>query len=180
MASVTYTDVEKLQQTLSEILMDEWESQGHSMTGKVVKEIEYQIKQDATSLTLLGLAPFYGNIIAAGVKPARIPYSGRSGRGGVSKYIQGLQNYVKARMNISDDRKSLGIAFAIANTHKKEGMPTNRSYSFSTTGKRKDWIEEAFRKNEDRITEAVREWATELISVHLDATLAKWQIELNK
>lgn len=174
------TDIERLEQVLTESLINEWEAQGHSMTGKVVKEIEYKAKQDANTLILSGFMYPYGSIQAAGTKPSKIPYSGRSGRGGMSLYIAALQEYVKTRMNISDEKKSLSIAFAIAAAQKKEGMPTSGSYKYSSTGKRTDWIEEAFKKGEDKITEAISVMSYNLLTVQLDVLLAKWQIELNK
>jgi hypothetical protein len=160
--------------------MDEWEAQGHKMSGKVYKEIEYQVKQTVDTLTLSGFMPFYGNIIAAGVKSGKIPYSGRTGRGGVSKYIQALQRYAQARMGIEDEKKSLSVAFAIATVQKKGGMPTQGSYKYTSTGKRTDWVEEAFKKNEDKITEAVRDMSRDVLSVKLDVLIAQWQIALSK
>lgn len=174
------TDIERLEQVLSEALMNEWEAQGHSMTGKVVKEIEYKVKQDVNTLILSGMMFPYGSIQAAGVNAAKIPYSGRSGRGGTSLYIAALQDYVKNRMNISDEKKSLSIAFAIAATQKKEGMPTSGSYKYSSTGKRTAWVEDAFKKNEDKITEAISAMSYNLLTIQLDVLLTKWQIELNK
>lgn len=180
MDSAYYTEIEALQNILNEALMDEWEAQGHKATGAVYKEIEYQIKQTTDTLTLNGFMPFYGNIIAAGVPESRIPYSGRTGRGGVSKYIEALQRYAQWKMGITDPKKSLSVAFAIATVQKRSGMPTPGSYKYSRTGKRRDWVEEAFKNNDDKITEAVRAMSRELLSVKMDVFLAQWQILLNK
>jgi hypothetical protein len=180
MVATIATAVEKLEQIISEVLLNEWEAQGHSMGGKIVKDIEYKVKQETNKLILSGFMYPYGNIIAAGTPEHKIPYSGRTGRGGTSLYIQALQRYVKAKMNIDDEKKSLSIAFAIATSQKKYGMPTPRSYSFSSTGKRRDWIEEAFKKNQDRIGEAISEMAFDVITVQFDVILAKWQQEINK
>lgn len=172
------TDVERIEQILSEVLMDEWEAQGHAMTSKVVKEIDYRTKYETNSLILSGMIYPYGNIIAAGVKPGKVPFGGKRGR--TSLYIQALQNYAKQRMGIQDEQKSLSVAFAIAKTQKKEGMPTYSSYSFSRTGKRTDWVEEAFRKNEEKITEAIRDMGYGVLTASIDVLLAKWNLELNK
>lgn len=180
MDSVTYTEIEHLEHVLTEALMDEWDAQGHRMTGAVIREIEYQVEQKATELILSGFMPFYGNIIAAGTKASRIPYSGRTNKGGTSKYIQALQSYAQTRMNITDEKKSLSIAFAIAATQKKEGMPTSGSYKYSSNGKRKDWVESAFKTNEDKISEAISEMASNIIEVHFDVILAKWQLLINE
>jgi hypothetical protein len=179
MANIGYP-LEHLEQVLSEILLNEWEAQGHSMGGNVVKEIEYKAKQETDKIILSGFTYPYGNIIAAGIKANKIPYSGRSGRGGTSLYIQALQNYAKNRMEISDEKESLSVAFAIAATQKKEGMPTRNSYSFSSTGKRTDWVEEALKKNEDKVFEAISEMSFNLLSVQFDVMIDKWNAEINK
>lgn len=174
------TDIQKLENVLTKVLAEEWEAQGHKMTGAITDTIEYVVKQEATMLTLSGFMNFYGNILAAGTPANRIPFSGRSGRGGTSAYIAALQNYAKQRMNISGEKESLSVAFAIAHKQKKEGMPTKGSYKYSSTGKRLDWIEEAFKKNEDRISEVIRTMAYDTIKINLDVLLNRWQIELNK
>lgn len=179
------TPTERLQQVLSEALMNEWEAQGHSMGGGVVKSIEYVVKQEINKLTLQGFMYPYGNIQAAGIKKDRIPFSPR-GMGfratgaGTSLYIQAIQEWVKNRMNISDSKKSLSIAFAIATTQKKYGMPTPASVFYSKTGKRTEWIEEAFKRDESKIREAISNMAFNMLTVNLDVILNKWQIELNK
>ena len=178
------TDIEHLEQVISEALTSEWEAQGHKMSGRVVKEIEFKTKQTANTLILSGFMYPYANIIAAGTKPSKIPFSGGSkrgqGKGGTSLYIAALQNYVKNRMSISDEKKSLSIAFAIAKTQKEEGMPTLNSYRYSSSGKRLDWVQEAFKNNEDKITEAISQMAFNMLSVNIDVLLNKWQLEINK
>ena len=177
------TDLEHLEHVLSEALANEWEAQGHHMTGKIVKDIEYVTKQEANKITLSGMIYAYGNIQASGVNSDKIPFSGTAkrgqGTGGISKYIQALKKYAEIRMNIPEN-KSLGVAFAIAKTQKKEGMPTRGSYTYSNTGKRTEWIEDAFKRDEDKITEAIREMCYNLLSVQIDTLLKKWNIELNK
>ena len=78
-----------------------------------------------------------------GVSPPRIPYGTYTGAA-TSQYIEGLKTYAKLRFRASDE-DALGIAFAIAKKHKKEGMPTSGSYDFSTTGKRTRYIEETIK-----------------------------------
>ena len=174
------TDIERLQQVLTEALMEEFEAQGHSMTGKLIKDIEYVVKQEVDRLTISGFMYNYGNILAAGTKSSKIPFSGRTGRGGTSLYIQALQSYAKQRMNIQDEKKSLSVAFAIAHEQKKHGMPTPGSYKHSSTGKRTDFIEEAFKRGEDKINEAISDMAFNLLTVEIDVLINKWQYEINQ
>ena len=174
------TDIVKLQDVLNEALMNEFEAQGHSMTGKLVKDIEYVVKQEVDKITIAGMMYPYANYLASGTSASKIPFSGRTGRGGTSLYIQALKNYAKVRMGIEDEKKALSVAFAIAHTQKKHGMPTPGSYKFSGTGKRTEWVGDAFKRDEGRITEAIEQMAFNLLTVKIDTLIDKWQIELNK
>jgi hypothetical protein len=124
--------------------------QGHTLTGKLEASIEYEVRQKTNGFVLDFYHENYGKPLNTGVPAARIPYSRGSGNK-QSLYIQGLVLYVKKRMQISGDKEALGIAFAIAATHKKQGMPTQSSYKYSQTGKRTMWIEETLTKNESNI-----------------------------
>lgn len=173
------TYVDKIENVIREVLEAEWKAQGHEMNGAIIRDIEFKVDHKEDTLTISGFIYPYGNIIASGVASAKIPFSGRTGAGGTSKYIEGLRNYVKARMGITDEKKSLSIAFAIANEQKKAGMPTPGSFRFSMTGKRKDWIEEALKKGSDAIAEEAKKIAYELVSIKFDAIVKQWQYELD-
>lgn len=179
------TDIEKLEQVLSEALMSEFEAQGHKMSGKLIKDIEYVVKTQVDRISISGMMYAYGPILNAGVKADNIPFSPRglgfaASGAGTSLYIKGLQSWVKQRMAISDEKKSLSVAFAIATTQKKYGMPTSASTFYSSTGKRTEFITDAFKNNEDEITEAVEAMAFNMLTVKLDTLIDKWNIELNR
>jgi len=174
------TDIEKLQHVLNEALMDEFEAQGHRMTGKVVQDIEYVVKQHTDMISIAGMMYPYANYLAAGTSAGKIPFSGRTGSGGTSLYIEALKNYARQRMGIENDKKALSVAFAIAHTQKKQGMPTQGSYRFSRTGKRTEWVGDALKNNEDKISEVISSMAFNLLTVKLDVLIKKWQIELNR
>lgn len=173
------TYVDKIENVLIEVLEAEWKAQGHEMNGAIVRDMEFKIDHKEDTLTISGYIYPYGNIIAGGTSSGKIPFSWRTGAGGTSKYIEGLKNYAKIRMAIADEKKALSVAFAIANAQKAAGMPTPGSYSFSMTGKRLDWIEEALKKGGDQITGAAMEIAYNLVSVKFDAIIKQWQYELN-
>ena len=172
--------IENLKKVISKALMDEFTAQGHKMTGAIVKDIEYQKEYKGKSLILTGKMYPYGMIVQAGVTADKIPYDPNRRTGaGTSKYIQALILYAKQRMGARSDASAKSIAFAIARTHKKEGMPTKGSHKYSKTGKRKDWILEAMARYEKEITEAVSEVAFEAVSVTFDLIITKYQKELN-
>jgi hypothetical protein len=173
------TQLNELIKVLRKLLTDEWTAQGHNMSGKLIETIEYVVEEAGAMLTISGMMLPYGAILNSGTPRARIPYSGNSGRGGTSMYIQALQSWIQARMNITDEKKSLSIAFAIAKTQKREGMPTIGSYNFSSNGMRLYWIEEALSKGEDAITTVLRDMCWEILSVKLEVLLTKWQYEFN-
>lgn len=172
-------DIEKLQDVLTEALKEEWEAQGHNMTGKIINDIEYVVKQETNALVMSGMIYAYGSILAAGTKANRIPFSPGSGAKS-SLYIKALQEYAKQRMNIQGEKESLSVAFAIAREQKKHGMPTPGSYSFSKTGERLKWIEEAFLKHEDKILEVIREMGLNFLTVRIDTLINKWKYEFDR
>jgi hypothetical protein len=184
MQSVTFQEIGALENIIREVLLNEWEEQGHSMTGKVVRDLEFKIEQTPDTLTLLGLMYPYANIIAAGVKASKIPFRGSKprgqGTGGVSLFIEALKDYVRNRMEEPDDRKVTSIAFAIAQTQRKEGMPTRGSYKYSSTGKRTEWVGESLEKNEDKLVESIAEWSKDRLLASMDVIIDKWQIALNE
>jgi hypothetical protein len=122
-------------------VLKEWRDQGHDLTKKVENTAKTTIKQLIDVVRIEGELEYYARFVNTGVPASKIPYSLPSGRGGTSKYIQGLIAYATKRG--MDNPKS--AAFAIAATHKKEGMPSKGSYSFSSTGSRTSFVEDAFK-----------------------------------
>ena len=145
-------------------LLKEWTAQGHYMNGKVVNEAEFVIEATMNTIRMDLFVPIHGAFMETGTPAEKIPYSGRSGRGGTSKYIQALMGYVQKRMAISDMARQKSIAFAIAETQRKEGMPTKGSYQFSTTGKRTEWLQTVFDRNQN----AIRDFLFRQMSVVLE------------
>jgi hypothetical protein len=162
------TDIERIEQVITEFLANEWEAQGHHMTGKIVKELEWKVKQEVDRFILTGMIYPYGFYQATGAKwPGKMPP------------IEALQGWVKSRMSIGDDKESRSIAFAIAKSLKKSGMPSPGSNRFSSTGKRTDWIEEGMKKGEDKIMDAIGELSKNVLSVKIDVILKQWELSIN-
>lgn len=115
-------------------LQKELEQQGHRDTGKLIDSINYEILSDSKAVYITFSYLYYGDIVNDGVKPNKIPF-GNSTNATTSKYIEALKNWAKRK----GFKKPLSAAFAIANKHKKEGMPTKGSYAFSSNGRRKNW-----------------------------------------
>lgn len=110
------------------------DDQGHNLTGRLKGSFETVTRQTENTSEADILVEGYGQFVDQGVKAARIPYSGRSGRGGKSKYIEGLKDFFIKRGRGATE--ALRAAFATAAKHRREGMPTRASYRFSRNGKR--------------------------------------------
>lgn len=128
-------------EAINKKLIEYWEMQGHLMTdSKFVQELETVTGLDP--LQIEGFSVGYAKYINRGVSAQNIPYSRGSGAGR-SKYIQGLARYVEHRMGLQG-KEALSVAFAIANKHKQDGMPTPGSTQYSQTGQRTGFLDNAF------------------------------------
>ena len=135
----------KLIRTLILALAEELIAQGHRNTGALIKSFQGKVSADKLGVEIWGEK--YAFYVDKGVKANRIPYTKGRGGGGKSKYIQALIAYF--RQKGAPDPK--GAAFATANAHKREGMPTRKSLRFSSTGKRTGFIKDGMQKNSEKI-----------------------------
>lgn len=120
-------------------LREELHKQGHYLTGALEKSIQGTVTSAGNMEVLTGVARAYGHILHYGTKPSRIPYGGQGkSTGGTSKYIQGLKDFFIQR-GLSE-QEALGAAFATAKKQKKEGMSTEGSKQYSSTGERQGFI----------------------------------------
>jgi hypothetical protein len=158
--------VQKVADLARDAITIQWQAQGHNLTGKAVRDLETRIVQTAQGFLVLGYVNDYMAYLNTGVTAARIPYSPGSGAR-TSRYISGLQTYVKLRMGKSD-KEALSIAFAIASKHKREGMPTRASARYSNTGKRTGFIDEALDSKEDEMGELITAGVAEAFTVVIE------------
>ena len=163
---------------MKEELLKTWVEQGHNMNGKVVKEMDIIVEQTADRISFLFYSLPYGVFLAAGVPADKIPFSGCSGHGGKSAYIQALIGYTKKRMNLPE-KEAKSAAFAIAHTQKKRGMPTPASSRFSSTGERTNWIGNTMERNEGFIRQFMSRYVNEILSVLFDNIIMKYSKEFN-
>jgi len=134
------------------------------------------VEQTTERISFLLYSLPYGVYMESGVPATSIPYSGRSGSGGKSAYIQALIGYAMKRMNL-DQQQAKSAAFAIAETHRKRGMPTPASSRYSSTGSRTGWIEATMERNEAYIREFMSRFVYELISVRFENMILKYSKE---
>ena len=149
-------------------LRRQYRLQGHNLTGKLIASIEEKVTLTVTGAKVQVLIVDYGVIINNGTPASRIPYTPGSGRGGTSKYIQGLQNFARLRMGLNA-REALSVAFAIAKKQSKEGMPTKGSFRFSKNGKRTGAIEDTLEIIDNKIVELTSDFVEEIVTMNLAA-----------
>lgn len=137
-------------------LRREIKDQGHELTGSLSKSLEYVVETTVGGLVLNFYGNDYGEPLNTGVTAARIPYTPGKARAPVSKYIQGLIRFVELRMSLRG-KEAVGVAFAIARKHKREGMPTRGSFRFSTNGRRTRWVDAVIEDDRAKLDEFIAE-----------------------
>ena len=131
-------------QKIVEIGKAELDAQGHVASGKLRESIKFEIDYQNGTITIDFLIEDYGTIVDTGVAAANVPFG--NGGGATSKYIQGLLNWTRIIKPSLSDKARKGWVFAIAKTHKKEGISSIGSKRFSKNGERKGWIKQATEK----------------------------------
>ena len=155
-----------LLERLAEVLKQEMRTQlkiaNHIMTGALSESIESRILSTIEGRKIEIWIEQYGIALDQGVPPDRIPFTEPSGRGGRSKYIEGLQRFAQLKLGVSDNRESLSIAFAIARKHKKVGMPVKGPTRF---------IEKTLDATEDEIQRFVEEWSEAVFIAKIESII---------
>jgi hypothetical protein len=158
-----------LLQDLAELLIEEMRQQlkiaDHIMTGSLSESIEERILTTIDGRKIEIWINDYGIALDQGVPADRIPFTEPSGRGGRSKYIEGLQRFAQLKLGVTDQRKSLGIAFAIARKHKygsPGGMPVKGPTQF---------IQKTLTATEEEIIKFAEEWSKAIFEAQIESII---------
>lgn len=172
-------DVFQVERTLNKIgrfildkLREELINQGHEATGRLISELRYKIEKSGDTMTLNIYMDKYGIFVNNGVTAGRIPYNRGSGAKS-SAYINALIGWITQKGLESGDRDIKSFAFAIANKHKKEGMPTNASLRFSKNGRRTGFIDRVIEENEEGVEMLAERETFEVIETFFDNLVRK-------
>jgi hypothetical protein len=138
-------EIQKINQRIIDDIKAELRAQGHHLTGKTEDSLFPVIKLENGTVIMEGYGSSTLAVLNYGVESNRIPYNPGSGAQ-TSKYIDALTAYARKRFGVSG-KAAKAAAFAIAQKHKKEGMPTKGSYKYSSTGQRLSAVTEALDKN---------------------------------
>lgn len=117
---------------INKLIRDEIIAQGHTATGRMADSLENKIIKTKQTATLEGYGIDYMKIIDEGIEPEQVSFS----------MLPKLILYFRSKGFDEANAKKAAV-----NTIKKwtrEGLPTQASKRFSTTGNRKNFIEAAF------------------------------------
>lgn len=159
-----------LAEALIKTMRNVLELQGHRLTGRLSDSLTYEIQAalEANEWVIEFLGENYGRVVNTGVKASNIPFSSKRKTGArTSQYIQGLKAFAKKRFFLSD-KAALGVAFAIAKKHEKEGMPSRGSFKFSQTGKRTDFINISIEENRNFIEQVFNDMLLQIAQIELN------------
>lgn len=166
---ITLETTERIEELVIDALAKSFIKHGHFMTGKLIDEIDVKVEPTSEGQNIDFYIYPYGAYLERGVKASNIPFSPGSGAGH-SLYIEGLMSYVKRRMNISDSKKALSIAFAIAHTQKLRGMPIR------TGGEGTGWISKAIDDSYEKFRKTLEEDHYRAIEVDIENIIKKFKI----
>jgi hypothetical protein len=120
---------------ISDFLRKELLMQGHHLTGGLEDSINAKI--DGNSL--IGLAIYYVEAVNEGFTPDKASF----------KMLPGMIEYFQKRgLGVEEAKRA---AVNTIRVWMKEGMSTQASKRFSSTGERQHFIEEAFNRNESEL-----------------------------
>lgn len=151
-------------QLIVDELKEEMRAQGHVLTGSLLRSLEVDVSFERDGVRGVLKWSEYGNYLERGVKAAQIPFRRGSGAR-VSKYIQGLIRFFELRG--LNEREAKSAAFATANKHKREGMPTRSSYRFSSNGRRTGMIERTVEKQGVRVVAQIQNDIAQRLQISL-------------
>ena len=165
--------VRLIEKSIGGALAQSFISKGHNLTGALIRDMKFITDQSRFHLDMEVWLNEYGAYLDQGVPASRIPFSPGSGAGS-SKYIEGLTKYVMLRMGISDMKEAKSVAFSIAHTQKKKGMPAK------TGGKGTGWIDEALRANIPGIEALVLRWGRDNLEALFEILLTKYKHQFKR
>jgi hypothetical protein len=128
-------------QFINRLIREEFVRQGHSNTGAFEESLNQEVKAIAGGMEVSGTALEYGLILNEGVEPGNIS----------NAMFPGLVKYFVSKGLPPENAKR--AAGATINKWKQEGMSTQASKQYSSTGSRHHFIEAAMIGHEHEINE---------------------------
>ena len=149
------TTAKDISNVIISALVEEIKLQGHNDTGKLINSFESTETETGKKTTIEILFFNYGMFLNYGRKPGSyVPFAV-------------LFDWVKRRLNLSG-LQARSATFAINQKIFKEGSPTKGALKQSSTGKRTQFIDDALKRKDKEITEAISEYFANVISKKIE------------
>lgn len=126
---------------LNQLIKDELGKQGHYLSGGLENSLSAKVTEGSKEQVMTGEAAYYAKFVNDGVPAQSASF----------KQFPFIVDYFKQRGLSEQEAKR--AAAATINKWKSEGMPTQASKRFSSTGSRLNVIESVFTGNESKIDE---------------------------
>ena len=138
--STTIADIyEGAERLINEFIRKEMVAQGHHLNGRMEESLESDIFKKKKAEVMEGFAVDYTQFVEHGFPASSASF----------KQVPFLIKFFQQRGY--DEQNATAFAFATVKKWMKEGMPTQASKRFSTTGSRTNMIENAFIGNEGKL-----------------------------
>lgn len=159
----------ELGEYLTRLLVAELEEQGHRATGNLIKSVEWSVQNFLFGLELQISYKKYGVYVDQGVKASEIKSPFAPAR------IKALTDWVLLKRLTSGLDKAKGIAYAIARTHAKYGIPSPGSYEHSKNGRRTGFQTFTLEQNFQKIIQHVTEGIERVINIQIESAVSNLQ-----
>jgi len=151
--------IEKAVVVLLEDVKEEWRQQNKVASGKAMRSAKAQTIAGFDSVTGVILVKKYMLYQDKGVKASRV----KIGRG----LITGLTRWIRYKMPSVPAKKRKHVAWAIAKTMQREGMPTKNARRYSPSGRVLNWSSHALGSAEPKIDVIVEELLSQGIDIEI-------------
>jgi hypothetical protein len=147
-------DIDELGQFIINELAKELIKQDHNATGKLISSLDFNTSIGAGTFSLLVVGKDYGKWVNTGRK-----------KGAAKVPIQALVEWIKVKGIETNNKKVLGMAFAIQKTIQKEGIPTRNSRK---RGKRTGFVDDTIIRIQQILDKKVLDMASKVIELEID------------
>lgn len=162
---------------LTELLKQELSEQGHRASGNLIKSVVHTVSQTLDNIETVIYHDKYGVYVNFGVMPSRVPFTISRNRaprapGTESKFIRALMNWIRLK-NIAQglDKDIKQVAFRMAFTMKREGIPTKGSFRFARNSRRTRWIDYVFQQYGVKLEDKATMQSQQIVADAVDSVL---------
>ncbi len=147
-------DIKILGQFIINELATELIKQDHKATGKLISSLDYKVENSLLSTDLVVTMLNYGEFVNTGRK-----------RGAAKVPIKALVEWIKQKGIETNNKKVLGMAFAIQKTIEKQGSPTANSRK---RGKRTEFVDDTIKRIQAEVERRITDMAFREVNIIVD------------